>query len=121
MTVLVSSHNLREMEGICDYIGILSGGKMVIERDLEELKTDIHKVQIAFKDGKNHSFDELNILHKEKRGSVELLIVKNAKETVEACINRMQPAVFDMLPLSLEEIFIYEMEGESSEIKSILF
>ena len=121
MTVLVSSHNLREMEGICDYIGILSAGKMVIERDLEELKTDIHKVQLAFKDGKEHRFNELNILHREKRGSVELLIIKDTKEMVEAIIEKENPSVFDMLPLSLEEIFIYEMGGESSELKSILF
>ena len=120
MTVLVSSHNLREMEGICDYIGILSGGKMVIERDLEELKSDIHKVQIAFKDGKDHSFEALDVLHREKRGSVELLIIKNTKDAVEKAIDAMEPAVFDMLPLSLEEIFIYEMGGESSEIKNIL-
>ncbi len=121
MTVLVSSHNLREMEGICDYIGILSGGKMVIERDLDELKSDIHKVQVAFKDGKQHQFDGLNVLHQETRGSVELLIIRNAKATVEEVIGSQNPAVFDILPLSLEEIFIYEMGGESSEIQSILF
>lgn len=120
MTVLVSSHNLREMEGICDSIGILLGGKMVIERDLEELKSDIHKVQVAFKDEKQHSFEGLDILHREKRGSVELLIIRNAKELVEKVIEALEPAVFDMLPLSLEEIFIYEMGGESSEIKNIL-
>ena len=121
MTVLVSSHNLREMEGICDYIGILSGGKMVIERDLDELKSDIHKVQVAFKDGKQHDFNGLNVLHQETRGSVELLIIRNAKATVEEVIGSLNPAVFDILPLSLEEIFIYEMGGESSEIQSILF
>lgn len=121
MTVLVSSHNLREMEGICDYIGILSGGRMVIERDLEELKSDIHKVQVAFTDEQDHPFPELNILHREKRGSVELLIVRNPGHQVESVIRREGPAIMDILPLSLEEIFIYEMGGESSEIQSILF
>jgi ABC-2 type transport system ATP-binding protein len=121
MTVLVSSHNLREMEGICDYIGILSGGRMVIERDLEELKSDIHKVQVAFTDEQDHPFPELNILHREKRGSVELLIVRNPGHQVESVIRREDPAIMDILPLSLEEIFIYEMGGESSEIQSILF
>lgn len=121
MTVLVSSHNLREMEGICDYIGILSGGRMMIERDLEELKTDIHKVQIAFKDQQDRTFAELNILHREKRGSVELLIVRDSGDHVKSVLEKEEPAVLDMLPLSLEEIFIYEMGGESSEIQSILF
>jgi ABC-2 type transport system ATP-binding protein len=121
MTVLVSSHNLREMEGICDYIGILSGGRMMIERDLEELKTDIHKVQVAFKDQQDRTFAELNILHREKRGSVELLIVRDSGDHVKSVLEKEEPAVLDMLPLSLEEIFIYEMGGESSEIQSILF
>ncbi len=121
MTVLVSSHNLREMEGICDYIGILSGGRMVIERDLEELKSDIHKVQVAFRDQQERTFSELNILHREKRGSVELLIVRDAGDHVKAVLEKEDPAILDMLPLSLEEIFIYEMGGESSEIQSILF
>ena len=121
MTVLVSSHNLREMEGICDYIGILSGGRMMIERDLEELKSDIHKVQVAFRDQQERSYAELNILHRERRGSVELLIVRDPGEHVKSVLEKENPAILDMLPLSLEEIFIYEMGGESSEIQSILF
>lgn len=121
MTVLVSSHNLREMEGICDFIGILSGGRMVIERDLEELKSDIHKVQVAYRDQREPSYPELNILHRERRGSVELLIVRNPGELVKSAIEKEGPAVMDILPLSLEEIFIYEMGGENSEIQSILF
>jgi ABC-2 type transport system ATP-binding protein len=121
MTVLVSSHNLREMEGICDSIGILSEGRMMIERDLEELKTDIHKIQVAFKEEKERPLSNLNILHREKRGSVELLIVRNAGNLVKSELEKEDPAILDMLPLSLEEIFIYEMGGENSEIQSILF
>jgi len=152
MTVLVSSHNLRELEGICDSIGILSGGRMMIERDLDELKSDIHKIQVAFADtadgetggaGAPESFDGaepesvgtdiagqaghpdryegLNVLHRESRGSVDLLIVRNRKEDVESVIGQNKPLVFDMLPLSLEEIFIYELGGEKSEYQSILF
>ena len=123
MSVLVSSHNLRELEGICDSIGILSGGAMRIERDLDELKSDIHKVQIAFKEGARPEglYDGLNILHSEKRGSVELLIIRNRKEDVDKMAAETRPAVFDMLPLSLEEIFIYELGGDNDEIGGILF
>ena len=67
MAVLVSSHNLREMEGICDSIGILSEGKMMIERDLDELKTDIHKIQVALREPTEDAYAGLNVLHKESR------------------------------------------------------
>ena len=123
MSVLVSSHNLRELEGICDSIGILSKGAMVIERDLDELKSDIHKVQVAFRDSERPAepYAGLNVLHSEKRGSVDLLIIRDRKQLVEDLIGEKRPAVFDMLPLSLEEIFIYELGGESDEFSSIIF
>ncbi len=132
MTVLVSSHNLRELEGICDSIGILSKGEMILERDLDELKSDIHKVQVAFKAGfsekkdsneseDNNPYQGLQVLHKESRGTVDLLIVRNKKEVVESIIEEKNPVLFDLLPLSLEEIFIYELGGGNSELESILF
>lgn len=123
MTVLVSSHNLREMEGICDSIGILSKGQMMIERDLDELKSDIHKIQVAFGETGERTkiYEGLNILHKESRGTVDLLIVRNKKEMVEELIMKHKPLIFDLLPLSLEEIFIYELGGGDSEIESIIF
>lgn len=121
MTVLVSSHNLRELEGICDSIGILSKGKMMIERDLDELKSDIHKIQVAFKTPPEDPYAGLNVLHKESRGTVDLLIVRNRKDVVEKKIHYYHPVIFDMLPLSLEEIFIYELGGEDNEIESLLF
>jgi ABC-2 type transport system ATP-binding protein len=119
-TVLISSHNLREMEGYCDYIGIISEGKMIIERELEDLKSDVHKVQIAYKNDRDESLEGLNILHKEIRGSVELLIIRDSREKIESVIGRKEPAVFDMLPLTLEEIFIYEIGGENDEIRGII-
>ncbi|MDR1327976.1 MAG: ABC transporter ATP-binding protein [Oscillospiraceae bacterium] len=123
MTVLVSSHNLREMEGICDSIGILDGGKMLIERDLDELKSDIHKVQAAFPAGTPDEgrYNGLNVLHRETRGTVELLIIRSPEETVREIIGAKNPLVFDMLPLSLEEIFIYELGGEHSALGNIIF
>lgn len=121
MTVLISSHNLREMEGICDSIGILSKGRMKLERDLDELKTDIHKIQVAFKKPLEHPYQGLNVLYKESRGSVDLLIIQNRRDVVETIINEHNPVLFDLLPLSLEEIFIYELGGKDHEIQSILF
>lgn len=120
MTVLVSSHNLREMEGICDSIGILQKGRIAIERDLDELKTDIHKIQVAYASRPEKPYEGLNVLHMESRGSMDMLIIRNKKELVEERVGRHQPAVFDMLPLTLEEIFIYEIGGGKDEIQSIL-
>lgn len=121
MTVLVSSHNLREMENICDSIGILDRGSMVIERDLDDLKSNVHKIQVAFKTPPEQFCAGLNVLHRETRGSVELLIVRNSREEAEACLLPQKPLLFDILPLSLEEIFIYELGGETGEIQGILF
>lgn len=123
MTVLVSSHNLKEMEGICDHIGILSHGKLLMERDLDELKSDIHKVQASFKNQiePNKRYQNLDILHIESRGAVDLLIVKNSNEELDLFVDQNDPVVFDYLPLSLEEIFIYELGGGNSEIESIIF
>lgn len=135
MTVLVSSHNLRELEGICDSIGIISKGHLVLERDLDELKSDIHKIQVAFKNktaipensdvscekDSFNPYEGLNVVHKETRGTVDLLIVRNKREDVERIISTYNPVVFDLLPLTLEEIFIYELGGENHEIQSIIF
>ncbi len=121
MTVLVSSHNLREMEGICDSIGILERGKMKLERDLDELKSDIHKIQVAFKDRPENPYRGLNVLYKETRGSVDLLLIQNRKDVVESIIKEHNPVLFDLLPLSLEEIFIYELGGKDHDMQSILF
>lgn len=121
MTVLVSSHNLKELEGICDSVGILSGGKMLIEKDLDELKADVSKVQIVFPEGKTPDLSGLNVLYEEKRGSISLLIIRGDKGEVEDALMAMNPVVIDILPLSLEEIFIYEAGGENDEFKELLF
>ena len=111
LTVLVSSHNLKEMEGLCDAVGIIKKGRMAIERDLDDLKSDVHKIQIAFEsaqDSEQSNSLDLDILHHEKRGSIELLVVRGKEEEVEAKIKSLKPLVYDHLPLTLEEIFIYE-------------
>lgn len=119
LTVLVSSHNLKEIEGVCDSIGIVKNGRMLIERDIDELKSDIHKVQLAFAEGTPsgvEKYGDFNILHMEKRGSIELLIVKGKKDDILSRISSLKPLVYDLLPLTLEEIFIYETDGEFNEI-----
>ena len=115
MTVLVSSHNLREMEGVCDAIGIMKNGRVQIERDIDTLKTDIHKVQVAFTSEVYDPFKGLNVIHEDSRGSVKLIIAKNSFEEIEDIIGKNNPAVFDVLPLTLEEIFIYELGGGKDE------
>jgi len=124
MTVLVSSHNLREMEGYCDHIGIISEGRMVIERDLEDLKSDVHKVQVAFRDEADDTFakamDGMKVMHHEKRGSVHIAIVRESAEKIQETLQKFETPVMDMLPLTLEEIFVYELGGDSHEIDSII-
>jgi len=121
MSALVSSHNLRELEGICDHVGIISNGAMSAEQDLDELKSQMHKVQAVFKDNERpkNPYGGLDVLHVENRGKTELLIIRNPKDEIESAIAKSNPVFFDILPLSLEEIFIYELGGEGNE--SIIF
>lgn len=122
MTIIISSHNLREIEDVCDHIGIMHQGKLLIEKDLDDLKADTHKIQIAFSDTQQEAqlLNDLDVLYKEKRGSVHLFIVRGNKEEIQTKIVPIQPLVFDLLPLTLEEIFIYEMGGVNYEIENIL-
>ncbi|WP_440895133.1 ABC transporter ATP-binding protein [Amphibacillus sp. Q70] len=121
MTVIVSSHNLREVEDICDHIGILHNGQFILEKDLDDLKSDVHKVQVVFNNELPEGiFESFTVLHKEKRGSVYLLIIRGTHESVDEAIQAANPLVYDLLPLTLEEIFVYEMEGIGYAIENIL-
>lgn len=121
MTILISSHNLREIEDICDHIGILHNGTLLLEKDLDDLKSDIHKVQVAYKgDPPAKLEDNLKMLHCEKRGSVMLCIIRGKEEEIEEKIRKSQPVIFDLLPLTLEEIFIYEMGDIGYAIKNVI-
>ncbi|MDL4842233.1 ABC transporter ATP-binding protein [Aquibacillus rhizosphaerae] len=121
MTVIISSHNLREVEDICDHIGILHQGSLILEKDLDDLKSDIHKVQIAFKDGlPTELFNHLDVLHKDQRGSVLLCIIRGKDQDIAKHISQYKPVVYDLLPLTLEEIFIYEMGGVGYAIENVL-
>lgn len=122
LTVLISSHNLREIEDLCDHIGIMHGGKMLVEKDLDDLKADTHKIQVAFRDERHATAltAKLQILHQEQRGSVSLYIVKGDRERIARAFHVYEPYVFDLLPLTLEEIFIYEMGDAGYDAQPIL-
>lgn len=120
-TVLVSSHNLRELEDVCDHVGILFKGKMMVERELDNMKSDIHKLQLAYSCQAPESiFDQNEILHFSKSGSVMQYIVKGNKNSIIAKVSATNPVIMDILPLTLEEIFIYELGGEGYEIENII-
>ena len=123
MTVLVSSHNLRELEDVCDHVGIMNKGKVIIERSLTELQGNIAKIQVACQNGMPKLPPEFKVLHMSNTGRVYTLIVRgNPQEAAEAIANdEHQFAIVDILPLTLEEIFIYEMGGVDYEVKDILF
>lgn len=120
MTVIISSHNLREVEDLCDYIGIIHQGKYVINRDIDDLKTDVHKVQIAYKQPPEQLFNAFNVLHHETRGSIHMFIIKGELDEIESYIEKTSPVLYDVLPLTLEEIFVYEMEGIGYAMDQVL-
>jgi ABC-2 type transport system ATP-binding protein len=122
MTVIISSHNLRELEGICDYIGILHQGRMLIQKDLDDLKADLHKIQIAFSGGVPEALlRDIQTLRREERGNVLILVVRGDCNEIVRQVQSYGPAILDILPLTLEEIFIYEMGDSGYEIKNILY
>ena len=121
VTVLVSSHNLRELEDVCDYVGIMNKGKVIIERSLSELQGSVSKVQIAFEKEVPELEKCVNIVNHSVMGKVHTLIVKGEPEVVENKLMSFNPIILDLIPLTLEEIFIYELGGEDYEVKDILF
>lgn len=125
MTVLVSSHNLRELEDVCDHVGIMHGGKVVIEKSLDDVKGNIHKLQLAFSKEESEQklsqlVSQLNVLNDTRIGSVANLIVKGQMEQIDSVVRELSPAVYDIIPLTLEEVFIYELGGMGYEFENIL-
>ena len=121
MTVLVSSHNLRELEDTCDHVGIMHHGKIMIERSLSDLQGNISKIQVACESGVPKLPDSFEVLHMANTGRVYTLIVKGDPKEAERALVADRPTLVDILPLTLEEIFIYEMGGADYEVKDILF
>ncbi|MEZ0537366.1 ABC transporter ATP-binding protein [Caldicellulosiruptoraceae bacterium PP1] len=121
MTVVISSHNLRELEDFCDHISILHKGEVILEKDIDDLKHDINKIQVVFKEDFDiNCLNEFSILSFESRGSIKDIVIKGNKEKIVEILNRYQPVILDILPLTLEEIFIYEMGEVGYEVQNIV-
>ena len=120
-TVLISSHNLRELEDVCDHVGILSHGKVLLERSLTDLQDNIVKLQIAFAQAEPPAFPrDLHILHTAQVGRVFTLILRGSPADIKARMAPLNPILMEALPLSLEEIFIYELGGEDYAVRDIV-
>lgn len=121
-TVLVSSHNLRELEDVCDTVGIMNKGKILLERSLSSLQGNITKLQVAFPDDFDFTeFEkEFEIINNSKLGSIYTAVVRGSQEEVRNRVAKFNPLIVDALPLTLEEIFIYEMGGVQYEIKDLV-
>lgn len=118
-TVLVSSHNLRELEDVCDSVGIMNKGKIMIERSLNELQENIVKIQLALPDGESLP-EGLDILHKSNTGRLQSLIMHGTQEELTEKLQSAHPLFIDAVPLTLEEIFIYGLGGADYEVKDIV-
>ena len=118
-TVLVSSHNLRELEDVCDHVGIMNHGKMLVERSLDQLQENIVKIQLAMPDGGKLP-EDMQILHKSSTGRLQQLILRGNAEELTAKLAAANPLFLDLVPLTLEEIFIYELGGADNEVKDIV-
>ncbi|NLV86081.1 MAG: ABC transporter ATP-binding protein [Clostridiales bacterium] len=118
-TVLVSSHNLRELEDVCDHVGIMNRGRLLLERSLSDMQENIVKVHFALSEEKQLP-EGLDILHTSTSGRLKTIIVRGKAEDITNKIATVQPLFMDLIPLSLEEIFIYELGGEHYEVKDII-
>ena len=119
-TVLVSSHNLRELEDVCDHVGIMDHGKVLLERSLAQLQDNMVKLQVVFQDGVTEVPPELPVLHASKVGRIHTLIMRMNAEEATARLSIYNPMLVDAVPLTLEEIFIYELGGADYAVKNIV-
>ena len=114
-TVLISSHNLRELEDICDHVGIMDHGRMLLERSLADMQGSTVKLQIV-----GEVPPDLDVLHESQSGRLKTLVVRGGAQEVTETVKAAAPVYFDIIPLSLEEIFIYELGGVNYEVKNIV-
>ncbi|MCI9281289.1 MAG: ABC transporter ATP-binding protein [Bacilli bacterium] len=120
-TIIMTSHNLRELEDICDNLGLLYKGSILFESDIDTIKTNMFKVQVSLKSDFNKStFKGLKILSYKKIGSVATLIINDDKKDSRVILEKLKPLILDYLPLTLEEVFIYQMEALGYEFNEIV-
>lgn len=123
MTPVIASHNLRELEDICDHVGLLHRGGVLLSRELEDMKVNIHKVQCAFKADSTieEVLQRMNVIKKEIRGSLYTITARGNADDIRSQIQTANPIFMELLPLSLEEIFISETEVAGYDIKKLIF
>ena len=120
-TVLVSSHNLRELEDVCDHVGIMSKGKVLLERSLSDLQDNTVKLQVAYKSEEEPTLPaELQVLHRSRVGRVYTYIMRGNVEHIRRRMQITEPLLLEAIPLTLEEIFIYEMGGADYAVRDIV-
>ena len=121
LTPIIASHNLRELEDICDHVGLLHKGGILLSRDLEDMKLNIHKIQCVLLPGTEpEDLKGLDIMKIERRGSLCTLTVRGSREEIETGIGAYQPVFAEIIPLTLEEIFISETEVAGYDIKKLV-
>ncbi len=122
MTPIVASHNLRELEDICDHVGLLHRGGILLSRDLEDMKLNIHKLQCVWKNPEDIEAikQQVEIVKVEQRGSLMTITIKGSVDRIEKAVEEKEPLFYELLPLSLEEIFISETEVAGYDIKNII-
>lgn len=123
MTAMIASHNLREMEDICDHVGVLHKGGILLSKDLYDMKLSVHRVQCVFKkeEALGSVFEGLEVMKTEQRGNLFTLTVRGTKEVLEARLAKAEPVYSEVLPLSLEELFISETEVVGYDIKKLIY
>ena len=122
LTPVIASHNLRELEDVCECVGLLHKGGILFEKDLDDMKLNIHKLQciVSGEEMLERMKAELEVLTVERRGSLCALTVRGSREDIEACMAGISPVFYEMLPLSLEEIFISETEVRGYDVKALI-
>ena len=120
-TIVMTSHNLRELEDICDNLGLLYQGGILFESDVDTIKTNMFKVQLSFENNfDKEDFEDFDILSFKKTGSVATIIIKDNDGKSKNKLEKMKPLILDYLPLTLEEVFIYEMEALGYEFNKFI-
>ena len=119
-TVLVSSHNLRELEDVCDHVGIMDHGRVLLERSLAQLQDNMVKLQVVFPDGMTEVPSDLPVLHASQIGRIHTFIMRMSAQEAEDRLAAYSPLLVDAVPLTLEEIFIYELGGEDYAVRDIV-
>lgn len=122
LTPIIASHNLRELEDICDHVGLLHRGGILLSKDLDEMKLQIHKIQCVLKPGMEpEEITGMDIMKTERRGSLLTITVRGMRDEIEQQMAAFEPVFFELIPLSLEEIFISETEVVGYDIKKLVF